>query len=71
MNSRVKDYRLKRGYSQASLAYQVGIARQTLSMIENGRYNPSLDLCIRLAEALDTDLNTLFWKVGKDVANNF
>ena len=30
-------------------------------MIENNKYNPTLELCINLARALDTDLNALFW----------
>ncbi|ERL65349.1 hypothetical protein L248_2748 [Schleiferilactobacillus shenzhenensis LY-73] len=32
-----------------------------MNLIENAKYNPSLDLCISLAQALHTDLNTLFW----------
>ncbi|MCW8643759.1 helix-turn-helix domain-containing protein [Streptococcus macedonicus] len=39
---------------------QIGGARQTVNLIENDKYNPSLDLCIKLAEVLQTDLNTLF-----------
>jgi hypothetical protein len=31
-------------------------------MIENNKYNPTLELCINLARALDTDLNALFWE---------
>lgn len=61
--NRVKTYRLQQKISQLALAEKIGVARQTINLIENGKYNPSLDLCIRLAEALGTDLNTLFWKV--------
>lgn len=60
--NRVKDFRLERGLSQLALSKQVGVARQTINLIENDKYNPSLDLCIKLAEVLDTDLNTLFWE---------
>ncbi len=35
-------------------------------MIENGKYNPSLDLCINLAKELGTDLNSLFWRIDDD-----
>lgn len=59
--NRVKDYRTERGLSQLALAKAIGVARQTINLIENDKYNPSLDLCIKLAEVLDTDLNTLFW----------
>lgn len=57
----VKDYRLLLGISQLDLAKAIGVSRQTINMIENNKYNPSLDLCINLAKALQTDLNRLFW----------
>lgn len=60
--NRVKEFRLNLEISQLALAKQIGIARQTVNLIENNKYNPSLELCIRLAEALQTDLNTLFWE---------
>lgn len=63
--TRIKEYRNKRGISQAVLAQEVGVARQTVNLIENDKYNPSLDLCIKLAVVLETDLNTLFWQIDK------
>lgn len=62
--NRVKEYRLQNGLSQAELAAQVEVARQTISLIENDRFNSSIELCIKLAKALGTDLNTLFWGDG-------
>lgn len=59
--NRVKDYRLLLGISQLELAKAIGVSRQTINMIENNKYNPSLDLCINLAKVLQTDLNSLFW----------
>ncbi|MGT2711827.1 helix-turn-helix transcriptional regulator [Streptococcus oriscaviae] len=59
--NRVKDHRLILGLSQLELAKAIGVSRQTINMIENNKYNPSLDLCINLAKALQTDLNSLFW----------
>lgn len=58
--NRLREYRIKASISQLALAKSVGVARQTINLIENNKYNPSLDLCIRLAECLQTDLNTLF-----------
>ncbi|HEM9194622.1 TPA: helix-turn-helix transcriptional regulator [Streptococcus agalactiae] len=60
--NRVKDYRLGTKKSQLALAKEIGVSRQTINMIENNKYNPSLDLCIKLAKALGTDLNALFWE---------
>jgi putative transcriptional regulator len=57
----VKIYRKKKKLSQMELAKEIGVARQTINLIENDKYNPSLDLCLKLAHALGTDLNTLFW----------
>ena len=64
--NRVKDYRLLLGISQLDLAKAIGVSRQTINMIENNKYNPSLDLCINLAKALQTDLNSLFWNIPRD-----
>ncbi|HDR4426730.1 TPA: helix-turn-helix transcriptional regulator [Bacillus cereus] len=57
----VKQYRKSEGLSQLELAKRVKVARQTINLIENNKYNPSLALCIELAKALKTDLNSLFW----------
>ncbi|ASN59360.1 helix-turn-helix transcriptional regulator [Latilactobacillus curvatus] len=62
----IRQYRQAIGISQTELAKRAKVARQTINLIENGKYNPSLDLCIRLAQVLGTDLNTLFWKVEDD-----
>ncbi|CEN29935.1 MAG: helix-turn-helix transcriptional regulator [Paraclostridium sordellii] len=63
----IKKYRNLSNMSQLELAKQVGVARQTINLIENQKYNPSLDLCIRIAKVLKTDLNTLFWYDVKEV----
>lgn len=60
--NRVKLFRTGKKISQLELAKRVGVARQTINLIENGKYNPSLELCIKLAKELGTDLNGLFWK---------
>ena len=64
--NRVKAYRTEMKMSQSVLAQEIGVARQTINLIENNKYNPSLDLCIRLAKVLGTDLNSLFWEVEGD-----
>ena len=43
------------------LAKRVNISRQTINMIENDKYNPSLKLCKKIATSLNADLNKLFW----------
>ena len=60
--NRVKEFRKEKKMSQLELAKSIGVSRQTINMIENNKYNPTLELCINLARVLDTDLNALFWE---------
>lgn len=64
--NRVREFRQKKNLSQNALAKEIGVARQTINLIENNKYNPSLELCIKLAKVLQTDLNSLFWEVESD-----
>ena len=58
--NRVKEFRKELGISQLELAKDIGVSRQTINMIENDKYNPTLELCLNLAHSLQTDLNSLF-----------
>ena len=60
--NRVKEFRKELGISQLDLAKDIGVSRQTINMIENDKYNPTLELCLNLARSLQTDLNGLFWE---------
>ena len=60
--NRVKEFRKELGMSQLELAKDIGVSRQTINMIENDKYNPTLELCLNLARTLQTDLNKLFWE---------
>ena len=60
--NRVRQFRKQKGLSQQELAQLVEVSRQTINLIENQDYNPTLALCIRIAKALDVDLNKLFWE---------
>ncbi len=61
----VRKYRLLQDRTQEELSRAVGITRQTLGLIENGSYNPTLKICLALAQALGVTLNDLFW-IGAD-----
>ncbi|MGJ5710069.1 helix-turn-helix transcriptional regulator [Staphylococcus equorum] len=60
--NKVKNFRTAKSMSQLTLARSVEVSRQTINMIENDKYNPSLNLCIKIAKALDVTLNDLFWE---------
>ena len=50
------------GLSQQELADKAGVTRQTIGLIEKGKYNPTLNLCIRIAQTLNRTLDQLFWE---------
>lgn len=54
--------RVEKDVSQEDLAKIVGVSRQTIGLIESGKYNPSLSLCINICKALSRTLNDLFWE---------
>ncbi len=53
MKTRIKEFREKLGFSQEKLATLVDVTRQTIIALEQGRYNPSLLLAIRISRALN------------------
>lgn len=60
-NIKLKLARVEKGLSQQELADEVGATRQTIGLIEKGKYNPSINLCIKIARRLNRTLNELFW----------
>ena len=60
-NLKLKIARVEKGLSQQDLADLVSATRQTIGLIEKGKYNPSLNLCVKIALALDKTLNDIFW----------
>ena len=61
-NLRMKAARVGCDLSQEELAAKVGVTRQTIGMIEAGRFNPSLALCVAICRTLGKTLNDLFWE---------
>ena len=49
------------GLTQSQLAEKIEVTRQTIAAIEKGDYSPSVFLALRLAAALHTPINELFW----------
>ncbi len=60
-NLKLKAARAAKDLSQEQLAQLVGVTRQTIGMIEAGKYNPTLNLCIAICKALGKTLDDLFW----------
>ncbi len=61
-NLKMKAARAGMDLSQEELAELVGVTRQTIGMIEAGKYNPTLNLCLAICRALHKTLDELFWE---------
>lgn len=61
-NKRMKLARVALDLSQEQLARRVGATRQTIGLIEAGRFNPSLNLCLAICHALGKTLDEIFWE---------
>ncbi len=60
-NLRLKAARAGLDMSQDDLAKAVGVSRQTISAVEKGDYNPTINLCISICKVLGKTLDELFW----------
>ena len=60
MKTRIKEYRAKHNLTQEKLAEMVGVRRETIVFLEQGKYNPSLKLAHNVARALKTTIDEIF-----------
>ncbi len=60
-NLKLKSARAGLDLSQDDLAKAVGVSRQTISSVEKGDYNPTINLCIAICKVLNKTLDELFW----------
>ena len=61
-NLKMKSARVAKDLSQQQLADLLGVSRQTISAIEKGDYNPTINLCIAICRELGKTLDELFWE---------
>ena len=60
-NLKLKAARAGLDMSQDDLAKACEVSRQTISAIEKGDYNPTINLCVKICKALNKTLDELFW----------
>ena len=60
MKNRIEEIRGVRGIRQEELAKALGVSRQTISSLENGRYNPSIMLAFKLAKFFGMSIEEIF-----------
>jgi putative transcriptional regulator len=60
MRNRLRELRAVRRWSQADLANQLGVSRQTVNAIETERFDPSLPLAFKIADLFDQPIEAIF-----------
>lgn len=60
MKNKIKELRMKKGMTQEELAEKAGVRRETIVFLEQGKYNPSLNLAYKVAKILKTKIDDLF-----------
>ncbi|MBH0156457.1 helix-turn-helix transcriptional regulator [Fictibacillus sp. 5RED26] len=67
MEHRIKELRSRCGWTQEQLSEKLGVSRQTVISIENGRYNPSLELAYNIAQLFRLSIEEVFiFEKGSD-----
>ena len=61
LKTRIHEYRKDKGLQQADLAKLVGVRRETISALENGKYNPSLKLAYDISKVLGKPIEEIFF----------
>lgn len=60
MRNRLEEIRKSRGITQEQLAAALRVSRQTIGSLENGRYNPSIILAIKIARYFNLSIEDIF-----------
>ncbi len=60
MKNRIEEIRNQKGIKQEELGKLLGVSRQTISSLENGRYNPSIMLAFKIAKLFDLTIEDIF-----------
>jgi putative transcriptional regulator len=60
MKNRLRVLRAERNWSQADVASHLGVSRQTVNSIENGKYDPSLPLAFDIARLFEQPIEAIF-----------
>ena len=61
IKTNIKTYRTIKELTQEDLANRVGVRRETIMRLENAKYNPSLELAVKISKKLDATIEELFY----------
>ncbi len=61
LKNKLRRYRTQMGHTQASFAEALGVSRQTINAIENEKYNPSLELALKISRLVGKPVREIFF----------
>jgi putative transcriptional regulator len=67
MKNRLKVLRAERDWTQANLADDLGVSRQTINAIEKGKFDPSLPLAFKVARLFDLSIEDIFQYTAEEL----
>lgn len=67
MKNQLRVLRAERNWSQARLAEELGVSRQTVNAVETGKYDPSLPLAFKIARVFDRRIEEIFEPAPEDL----
>jgi putative transcriptional regulator len=67
MNNRIRVLRAERRWSQAELAERVGVSRNSINSVENGKFDPSLPLAFRIADVFGLRIEEVFLREDEGI----
>lgn len=66
IKNNIKVERAKLNLTQAELAEKVSVSRQTINSIENGKFNPSVELALKISRVFNTNVEDVFFLSGEE-----
>lgn len=60
VKNRIREIRMERGIKQINMAEDLQVTRQTMTAVESGKYNPSLELALKIAKYFDLSIHDIF-----------
>jgi putative transcriptional regulator len=68
MKNRIRVLRAEKGWSQAELGMRVGVSRNSINSVENGKFDPSLPLAFRISDAFELPIEEIFLRDTNDAS---
>lgn len=70
VKNNIKQIRIEKGIKQIQMAEDLQVTRQTMNAIENNKYNPSLELALKIVRYFNMSIDEIFILIGEEHKND-